>query len=137
MASTLTGGCMCGAVRYECSAEPVMAANCYCTDCQHSSGGAFASVALVPKAAFKMTKGNVKHHEVTADSGNKLSRGFCAECGSPILSLIGAMPDLVGIKAGSLDDPSKFKPGVNIFMSSAPPWAPVVEGLPKFAKGPG
>lgn len=135
--ATITGGCACGSVRYECSAEPVMSAICYCRDCQRSSGGAFASVVLVPKAAFRMTKGEVKHHEITGDSGNKISRGFCSDCGSPILSLLFGSPALMAIKVGSLDDPTKFKPAASIYMASAPPWAPVLPDLPKFDKMPG
>ena len=134
--ASITGGCACGAVRYECSADPIMAANCYCTDCQHSTGTAMASVMLVPKAAFKLT-GVLKQYEVTGDSGGKVSRGFCPNCGSPILSLLPAMADFVALKAGSLDDPAQFKPMMQVFMKSAPPWAPVRDDLPKFDKQPG
>jgi hypothetical protein len=132
----ITGGCACGAVRYECSADPVMCVNCYCRDCQRSSGTAMASVMLVPKAAFKMT-GQLKHYEVTGDSGNKVSRGFCPNCGSPILSLVSVMDSMVVLKAASLDDPSIFKPMMQVYMKSAPPWAPVRDDLPKFEKQPG
>jgi hypothetical protein len=132
----INGGCACGAVRYECSADPMMAANCYCRDCQHSTGTALASVMLVPKAALKIT-GTLKQYAVKGDSGNEVSRGFCPNCGSPILSLIGAMPDFVALKAGSLDDTSQFKPMVQVYMKSAPAWAPVHEHLPKFDKQPG
>ena len=133
---SVTGGCACGAVRYECSAEPIMAANCYCRDCQHSTGTAMASVLLVPKAALKLT-GELKQYAVTGDSGNQVSRGFCPNCGSPILSLLPAMTDFVALKAGSLDDPAQFKPIMQVFMKSAPPWAPVREDLAKFDKQPG
>ena len=95
-----------------------------------------ASVLLVPKAALKLT-GTLKQYEVTGDSGNNVSRGFCPNCGSPILSLIGAMADFVALKAGSLDDPSKFKPMMQVYMKSAPPWAPVRDDLPRFDKQPG
>ena len=103
---------------------------------QRSTGSAFASVLIVPKAGFKLTKGELKHFEVTADSGGKASRGFCANCGAPILSLVSSMPDVAVVKAGSLDDPTKFAPGANVYMSSAQPWAPVGPG-PRFAKMPG
>jgi hypothetical protein len=113
-----------------------MCVNCYCRDCQRSSGTAMASVMLVPKAAFKMT-GQLKHYEVTGDSGNKVSRGFCPNCGSPILSLVSVMDSMVVLKAASLDDPSIFKPMMQVYMKSAPPWAPVRDDLPKFEKQPG
>lgn len=136
MATAITGGCMCGAVRYESSGDPVVGAMCYCRDCQHSSGTAMASLLIVPKAAFKFTKGEVKYYEVTADSGNKVSRGFCTNCGSPIISTLTAMADVVGIKAGSLDDPNQFNPGVNVYMASAPEWAPVLADVVRFDKMP-
>ena len=133
---SLTGGCACGAVRYECSADPIMAANCYCRDCQRSSGTAMASVILVPTAALKLT-GQLKHFEVTGDNGNKVSRGFCPNCGSPIISVLSATQAMVALKAGSLDDPGQFKPMAQVYLKSAPPWAPVRENLPRFDKQPG
>ena len=92
MAAKIVGGCMCGAVRYESATDAVMQASCYCRDCQRSTGSAFAPVLLVPKEAFKLTKGELKHYEVTGDSGNKVSRAFCANCGSPIMSVLSGMP---------------------------------------------
>jgi hypothetical protein len=83
MAAPFRGGCMCGAVRYECSTEPLVTANCHCRDCQQSSGSPFASVLLVPQAAVKIT-GEVKWFDVKADSGNMFSRRFCPNCGSPL-----------------------------------------------------
>src|SRR5579863_8826471 len=134
--ASVTGGCACGAVRYECTADPIMAANCYCTDCRHSTGTQMASVMLVPKAALKVT-GAMKEHESTGDSGGKVSRAFCPNCGSPILSNITVMPDAVALKAGSLDDPSIFKPMAQVYAKSAPPWATFHDSLPKFDKQPG
>lgn len=136
MAKTVTGGCMCGAIRYESTGEPIAAAMCYCRDCQRSSGTAMASLLIVPKAGFKLTKGEVKLFEVTADSGGKVRRGFCENCGSPILSMLSAMSDVVGIKAGSLDDPDEFNPGVNVYMASAPEWAPVLADIARFDRMP-
>lgn len=136
MAAKIVGGCMCGAVRYESTSDAVMQASCYCRDCQRASGAAFAPVLLVPKEAFKVTKGKLKQYEVTGDSGGKVSRGFCADCGSPIMSLLSAMP-FTAIKAGSLDDPNQFKPTASIFVASAPAWAPHFAGVPTFARNPG
>lgn len=134
---TLTGGCACGAIRYECSADPMLSVHCYCRDCQRSSGAAMASLLGVRKAAVKLLKGEPRYHEVTADSGKKLSRGFCASCGSPLFTLMEAQPQVMGIRASSLDDPDLFKPGMSIYTSSAPAWAPFSEALPKFPKMPG
>src|SRR5260370_38537719 len=135
MAAKIVGGCMCGAVRYEATADGAMQASCYCRDCQRSSGAAFASVLLVPKDAFKLTKGELKHYEVTGDSGNKVSRGFCANCGSPIMSILQGMP-FTAIKAGSLDDPNQFEPTPSIFVARAPASAPPFPGVSTFPRSP-
>lgn len=135
MASPFTGGCMCGAVRYECSAEPLITANCHCRDCQQASGGALASVLIVPKAALKVT-GEVKYYDVKSDSGTTASRGFCPTCGARLFGRPGSLPEMIGISAGSLDDPSWYKPAMDIYTASAQPWDYMNPELPKFPKGP-
>ncbi len=136
MASVVTGGCRCGAIRYECSAEPLLVANCYCTDCQKATGGAMASVMVVPKASFKLLKGQPKQHEVIADSGKKIRRAFCPECGSRLFAMPDLMPDAVSVNLGNLDEPGRFKPTMAIYASSALPWAAIPADLQKFAKLP-
>jgi hypothetical protein len=76
MSSSLTGGCQCGAVRYECAAEPLFTGNCHCRDCQRSTGGAYVPVLAVPADSLKITS-EVKYYESRAESGNTFSRGFC------------------------------------------------------------
>ena len=135
MASKVTGGCICGVVRYEYSAEPFFAGNCHCRDCQRASGGAGAAVFGVPKAALKIT-GPVKYHEVTGDSGQGIRREFCPTCGARLVSFPSSNPDLATVAAGSLDDPSLYKPQVDIYTSSAQPWDVMDPKLPKFPKMP-
>ena len=133
MAAPFSGGCACGAVRYECSAEPLMMGNCHCRDCQQATGGPFVSILAVPKEALNIT-GEVKYHEVTGDSGAPIKRGFCANCGSRLFGFPSA--PFVGISAGSLDDPSWYKPAFDIYTSSAQPWDHMNPDLPKFPKMP-
>ena len=121
MPTKFTGGCLCGRVRYECSADPFFMGNCHCRDCQKATAGAYEPDIGLPAAALKVT-GAVKYYDKKADSGNTLSRGFCPECGSSLLEKTSAMPDLEMITAGSLDDPSLYKPTLDIFTSSAQPW---------------
>src|ERR1700693_3208306 len=78
-----TGGCLCGAVRYESEGEPVFALQCHCRDCQRSSGTAYIAAIRVPSAGFRISKGTPKRYVATADSGNEISRVFCGDCGSP------------------------------------------------------
>ena len=133
MAAPFSGGCACGAVRYECSAEPLMMGNCHCRDCQRASGGPFVSIIAVPKDGLKIT-GEVKYHEVTGDSGSPIKRGFCGKCGSRLFCFPAA--PFVGVSAGSLDDPSWYRPTFDIYTSSAQPWDYMIPELAKFPKMP-
>jgi hypothetical protein len=128
------GGCACGAVRYECRSEPLMAFNCHCRDCQRASGSAYASAILVPVDAFSFSRGAPKYHVGTAESGGSVGRGFCAECGSPVAATQAGNP-IVIIYASSLDDPSWHRPTLDIFTSSAQPWDHLNPELPKFRRG--
>jgi hypothetical protein len=136
MPTHFLGGCACGAIRYECSAEPIAMINCHCRDCQRSSGTAFSSVVVVPVSAVKLLNSEPKHHAVRAESENIVRRGFCCECGSPLFADSSARSDILAIKAGSLDDPSWFKPTVDIWTASAQPWDYMNPDLAKIAKHP-
>jgi len=122
-------------VRYECTADPIFMGNCHCRDCQKSSGGAYEPDIGLPAAALKIT-GTVKYYETKADSGNTLSRGFCPECGASLFGKTSGAPDLAMITAGSLDDPSLYKPTLDIFTSRAQPWDHMNPALVKFSKMP-
>jgi hypothetical protein len=79
-----TGGCVCGAIRYECSAEPIMMFKCHCRDCQQVTGGGCVPGLLVPASAFRLIKGQLRYHFTPSMAGGRHKRGFCAECGSRI-----------------------------------------------------
>ncbi|GAX41937.1 glutathione-dependent formaldehyde-activating GFA [Tolypothrix sp. NIES-4075] len=134
MGIKFTGGCLCGAVRYECSAEPLAMANCHCRDCQRATGSAYASALLVSQSAVTIT-GDVKYYDAIADSGSIVGRGFCPNCGSRLFSKP-PIPEFMGIMAGSLDDPSWFRPVMDIYTSKAQPWDYMNPDLHKFAKMP-
>src|ERR1700758_3152187 len=102
------GGCMCGAVRYECTADPTFMGNCHCRDCQRASGGAYAPAIGVPRNAVKIT-GAVKYYESRSYSGNFVQRACRPNCGIRLLVFPPFAPDLMVIMATSLDDPSIFK----------------------------
>lgn len=129
-----TGGCLCGALRYECLAEPIVMGNCHCRHCQQATGTAFAAAILVPSNAVKIV-GDVKYYDVIGDSGKIVGRGFCPNCGSRLFSKP-PLPELLGIMAGSLDDPSEFQPGMDFYTASAQPWDYMNPDLPKFDKLP-
>lgn len=134
----LTGGCVCGAVRYEVTAAPLMMFKCHCRDCQQVTGGAFLPGVLVPLAAFRLTKGELKYHFTPSLAGGRHKRGFCAECGSRIT---GGEFDQhpgksIGVTAGSLDDSSWFQPQMDFFVCDTQAWDQLDSNIPKFDQYP-
>src|SRR5260370_33176425 len=107
--ATATGGCMCAAVRYECSAAPMFMGHCHCRDCQRASGGGYAPAIGVPRSAGKIT-GDVKYYESKADSGSIARRGFCPSCGSRLVSMPPFAPELMVVPGSGLGDPRIVKP---------------------------
>jgi hypothetical protein len=129
-----TGRCLCGAVSYEVSGEPVFGGNCYCNDCRRASGSHVAVMAY-PETALKLS-GDAKEFASKGDSGMAIARGFCANCGSQLYSKTQAMPGMILLKAGTLDDPEHFKPGMSIYASRAPSWDQPPANLPQFPEMP-
>lgn len=134
----MTGQCLCGAVQYKCFAEPVLSGNCHCRDCQRASGGAYAPTFFVQEQAISI-RGEVKYYESIGGSGGKVLRGFCPNCGSQLFGKPGAMPGLVAVRAGSLDDTSQYHPQVDIFVSRAAVWdciSPAANAFPEMPPRP-
>jgi hypothetical protein len=129
-----SGGCLCGAVRYEVEAEPQMMGDCYCLDCRKSSGTAHCSQIGVPAAATKIT-GTTSHFDKPADSGNVVTRHFCPTCGSALYSTNSGMTGLLFLRASSLDDPEVYRPMMTVCTSRAPSWAHIEVTAPASACG--
>lgn len=123
MTTPITGGCLCGAIRYTISVPVTELRACHCTNCQKGSGAAGSVNAVIPSAAFKLTQGTLKRYESIADSGRTLYRDFCGDCGSPIYSQRATALDTVVVRAGTLDDAGDMKITANIWTRSARPWA--------------
>ena len=124
----LSGGCACGAVRYETSREWEFSFQCHCRKCQHATGTGHAPAFAVSAAETTLT-GPLKYYSHTADNGARTYTGFCGECGSPIVSGTERFPERVYLLAASLDDPAVFKPQFAVFESEAQPWDPVPAAL--------
>jgi hypothetical protein len=134
LATPITGGCACGAVRYESSAAPFFGGICCCRTCQRVTGTGQNAVAGVPNAGFRITKGEPRYYETMGDSGNPVRHAFCGECGSPLFGQPTAAP-FTGINVGSLDDPSGFEPRAVVYAEAALPWVALPD-IPKFPKMP-
>jgi hypothetical protein len=124
------GGCTCGAVRYEITAEPVRSFQCQCRDCQRDTGAGHSSVAVFPRAAMRV-EGDVVENLRVADSGAQKRKGFCGKCGSPLYNKPQNVPDLIGVYVGTLDDPSGFKPQLVMFASRGNDWDHLDPALPR------
>jgi hypothetical protein len=131
-----TGGCLCGAVRYQASGEPSLMGHCYCSDCRKASGSGF-----IPFMGFQSTQlrliGETRPFSSKAASGRDAVRNYCRICGSLIVGGVIGVSQGFTIYAGSLDDPSLFKPTIAIFTRGRPEWALIPPGLTQFEGLPG
>jgi len=123
MTTPLTGGCLCGAIRFTVSAPITGLRACHCTHCQKSSGSGASVNAVVPGTAFRITQGAPKRYADKADSGRTLLRYFCGDCGSPLYAHRETSPERVVVRMGSFDDPPAAKITTNIWTKSARPWS--------------
>jgi hypothetical protein len=131
----ITGGCLCGQLRFEIAAEkPNTARICWCRDCQYFGAGTGTANAVFDKAGMKVT-GERTAFTSQADSGATMRRCFCPKCGTPVFSEAEPRPTIIIVRAGALDDPEIGKPIGTIWTKSAPSWACIDEDLPKGEKG--
>ncbi len=135
MATSISGGCACGAVRYVCRSKPVAMLNYHCIDCQRSSGAPFAS-SLVALTASVEISGAPTTYAVRGSSGNLTKRSFCGTCGTPLFTVGEANPRFMSIRFPTLDDSSAFRPGLDIWTSSAQKWAPLDPSIPHYPHSP-
>ena len=132
MNEAYTGGCACGAIRYEISGEPIFSNDCQCRDCQRKSGTGHASyLTFLGKGNVKL-EGEAKRWDIVGDSGNVKTRAFCPTCGSPVYMTFAAMPDAFTVHAGSLDDPSRYKPQAVTYTARGYAWDHLDSALAKF-----
>jgi hypothetical protein len=132
----LNGGCLCGSIRYSCDAEPVLTAICHCPHCQKQTSSPFSIVVAVPKGTLKITGQTLKTFDDVGESGQPVRRKFCGSCGSPIVSILDAMPDIDFIKAGTLDDTSWLTPTMEVWCATAQPWVKVDQSRQLMDKNP-
>ena len=119
----ITGGCLCGAVRYEIGAPVSALRACHCLNCQKHTGSGGSVNAVVPADQFRITKGEPKQYDDSATrSGRTLSRFFCGTCGSPLFSQRNPDIGIRIVRAGTLDDSGGMKIAANIWTSTARPW---------------
>ncbi|MFQ5757635.1 MAG: GFA family protein [Acidiferrobacterales bacterium] len=124
---TATGGCLCGAIRFEVTEAPYQTDYCYCRMCQRSSGSVLTSWADFKETEFHCTRGEITYYK----SSQYARRGFCASCGSTLIQRpLGG--DWVAVATGSFDQPEEFPPrGVHCGTESQVPWLKIDDDLPR------
>ncbi|MBO9621546.1 MAG: GFA family protein [Sphingomonas sp.] len=135
MSEPYTGGCKCGAIRYEVSGEPAAMLYCQCRQCQRDSGTGHGAHLTFVGANVKLT-GEAATWTVTGDLGTRKSRGFCSACGAPVYLFFPDNADVFVASATSLDDPIRFKPQFVTWTDAGQPWDHLDPALPRFGKMP-
>ena len=130
-----TGGCLCGALRYQAEGEPLYAGHCYCADCRKASGSGFIPFMGFPSSAVRFVGQSLKFTSKAAN-GNDAVRNSCPICGGLVFGGEAGKAEAFTIYAGSLDDPSSFHPTVAIFTRDRPAWAVIPPDLTTFDRGP-
>lgn len=131
LAAHLTGGCLCGQVRYAIAREPVAMYHCHCGDCRKASGASFATNIMVRAADLAITAG--AERLARFESSPAKYRHFCGHCGSPIFSQAAATQQFVSVRCGTLDGDPGLRPAAHAFVDSKAAWTDVLDGLPRFA----
>jgi hypothetical protein len=132
----LTGGCPCGAVRFEVTAPPLTLYACHCTTCQRQTGASSTLNMPVPASAFQITQGSPKGWRRPNAAGSYTTSWFCGSCGGRIYGSRDNRPDSVTLRAGILDDTSWLKPVAHFFRRSAQPWERFEDGALVFETMP-
>jgi len=127
----MTGGCLCGAIRYRIDAEPRLVSHCHCSLCRRAGGAAFVTWLTVRQEAFALTQGALQRR-ASSDHG---WRAFCATCGSQLASGSSRYARYVEVTAGTLDEPGRVRPERHVYWPDRLPWIAAQDGLPRHVEG--
>ncbi|MBL6953812.1 MAG: GFA family protein [Alphaproteobacteria bacterium] len=123
------GGCMCGALRYECTEAPAAVVCCHCTDCQRRTGSAFGISVIVPREAFNKASGKASSFASQRESGNVVNLKSCVVCGTRCWAEQEANPKFLVIIGGTLDDAATLQPNAHIYTATKQSWITFPEGV--------
>ena len=131
----ITGGCLCGKIRFRITAPPIAMRLCWCRVCQYIAAGNASVNVVFPSDAIRVD-GEPRDYQSVADSGNRMHRRFCPDCGTHLFSEAESRPHLIIVRNGALDDRELMAPGSTIWTESAPEWAWIDDSLPMHAAQP-
>ena len=133
--SVFSGKCLCGNVSYQCHSEPKAVFNCHCEDCRRATGSVFGTNLFVPEAKVEIS-GAVSSYSHISDSGSTMTKRFCSNCGSLLFGSNSAKPNVVSIRAGTVDQLALIKPQINLFMDKKVPSTSIDENLEQASRMP-
>ena len=132
----ISGKCLCGNISYHADTEIKMMANCHCADCRAATGAAYGTLLFVSEDDLKVN-GSPKIFHHVADSGAKMEKHFCPDCGSQLFGKNSNRAGVVSVRAGGVEQTDIIQPGVNVYLTSKIPSTPVDPDLKGFDKMPG
>ncbi len=134
-AKLLSGGCICGAIRFRVTRKPLSVHACHCTDCQTISGSAFGLSMVLEHSAVEVIAGSLEINKFSSQTTD-MHRYHCGECGTAIFFSSPDFPGIVALKPGTLDDTSTLRPIAHMWYRSAQAWLKLGDGLPKYQEQP-
>jgi hypothetical protein len=127
----LTGGCLCGGVRFEVTEAPVLAGYCHCTRCQRRTGSAASLSARLPPGALKIVAGEELLDAFRPEDGS--AKVFCSACGGALWAQSRVDPSVVSVRFGVFDSDPGIRPSYRQYVAYAVPWEPIPDdGLPRY-----
>jgi len=132
--SPLTGGCQCGAVRYEITARPEALYVCHCRECRKQSASAFGMSLIVRRTGFRLLQGKVKTWSRPTDSGRILDCKFCPDCGSRVWHETAGGSETMSVKGGTLDQPLDLNSAIHVWTSRKLPGVIIPDHAAKFSE---
>lgn len=133
---SISGGCLCGAVRYETAEPPRFVGNCYCGTCRKESGAGHITIVMVPTAALTLSGPLTEYAQPRAASEPPIPRFFCSTCATTVFARPPMLPGATMLRAGTIDDASGLEIEASVFVSQAQPWDLPPVSAPCFAEGP-
>ena len=127
----LTGGCLCGGVRFEVTEPPVTAVYCHCTRCQRRTGTAASASARLAPGSLRIVSGDELVRSYLPEEG--FAKDFCSACGGALWSRHPDDPDWISVRMGAFDDDPGIRPSARQYVAYAAPWEPIPDdGLPRY-----
>ncbi|WP_339802171.1 GFA family protein [uncultured Marinobacter sp.] len=128
----LTGHCLCGDVQFEYQGPLGPIALCHCSQCRRAHGSAFSASAPIQKVRFRYLAGEDQVTEYESRPGKY--RGFCKRCGSQLYSRLDAIPAILRLRIGAINEPLGKGPSSHVYVGSKSDWFTITDQIPQYDK---